>query len=305
LDFRGAPPTAELTTTWRDLTWPGSPVTSPSGELTLAGTADAYRFDAAGTVVVTGRNASFTAAGTGAELELAFERAVLTTDAGRGTLQATGSMSLETRETRLALTAADFDPAWIDARWPGRLRGTATLRAALGPIATAELAEFALNGELRGYPVTIGGGATFTAPRTVRLAALRLDSKDNRAVLTGTLDDANVDVTVDAALTSLDLLVPGAAGAVNAAGTVRGTWREPRVRGRIAARDVSVASIVVAQLDADGEAGLAPTAPAAFTIEASGLSRGPVAVERVRAALTGTTGAHTATITATAADWDA
>jgi translocation and assembly module TamB len=306
LVFGAAAPTAELRTTWRDLAWPGiATVASPSGELTLAGSVDAYRYDADGAVVVAGRNASFTAGGTGARLELAIERVELAADADRGALRATGTASLAARETRLTVTAEDFDAAWVDARWPGRLRGTASLHAALAPVVRAEVGDLALAGELRGYPITIGGGATFTAPGNVSLAALRLESTGNRTVLTGTFDADNVDLRVDAELTNLDLLVPGARGAVNASGTLGGTWRDPYARGRIAARDVALASFTLTELDANGEAGLASTAPLALTIEAAGVARGPVTVERIQATVTGTTAMHAATVAAAAADWDA
>jgi translocation and assembly module TamB len=306
LVFGAAAPTAELKTMWRELAWPGiTAVASPSGELTLAGSFDAYRYDATGAVVVAGRDATFTAGGTGARLELALDDVLLSTDAGRGALRATGTASLAARETYLAVTADDLDPAWLDARWPGRLRGTAALHAALSPVATAELDDIALAGELRGYPVSIGGGAAFTAPGNVRLAALRLESAVNRAVLTGTLDADDIDLRVDAELTNLDLLVPGARGAVSASGTLRGTWREPHARGRVVARELALAGFTLAEVDANGEAGLASEAPLALTIEAAGIARGPVAVERIRATVTGSTARHAAIVTATAADWDA
>jgi translocation and assembly module TamB len=306
LVFGGTAPTAELRTTWRELAWPGlATVASPSGELELAGSLDAYRYDAMGAVVVAGRNASFTAGGTGAQLELELERFTLAADADRAALQATGTVSLAARETRLAVTAEDFDPAWLDARWPGRLSGTAALHAALAPTATAEVDDVALAGELRGYPVTIGGAATFTAPGRVGLASLRFESAANHVALTGTFDADNVDLAVDAELTNLDLLVPGARGAVSAVGTLSGTWREPQARGRIAARELAFAGFTLAEVDVSGEAGLAPTASLAVTIEAAGGARGPVTVEGVSAVVTGTTDAHTVTVAATAADWDA
>jgi translocation and assembly module TamB len=303
--FGRAAPTAELDTTWRELAWPGiTTVASPSGELTLAGSFDSYRYDTAGAVVVAGRNASFTAGGTGTRLELVLERLALAADVDRGTLQATGTVSLERRETRLAVTADDFDPAWVDARWPGRLRGTAALHAALVPVATAELGDLALAGELRGYPITIDGGAAFAAPGRVTLAALRLESAANRAVLTGTFDADDVDLRVDAELTNLDLLVPGARGAVSASGTLGGTWREPHARGRIAARELALAGFTLAEIAATGEAGLSSAAPLSLTIEATGAARGSITVEHMRATITGTTARHAATIVATTPHWD-
>ena len=108
---------------------------------------------------------------------------------GGGTLRGVGSLDLESRETsaRRSRQAASI-PTWIVAAWPGRLDGTARLRAGLAPEPNVALDAIALAGELRGYPVTIGGAAALTGRDRVRLDALRLDSGSNRVVLTGALD---------------------------------------------------------------------------------------------------------------------
>ena len=283
---------------WQNLAWPGvTGIASPSGRLALAGSLDEYRYDGAGTLDVVGRAASFTVAGTGRRLLLDVAPLELTPAAsGGGTLRATGSVDLESRETSVDLAATRWDPSWAVAAWPGRLDGTARLRAGLAPEPNVALDAIALAGELRGYPVTLGGAATLTGRDRVRLDALRLDSGSNRVVLTGALDRERLDLAVDAELDELDLLVPDAVGALTASLTVGGTWREPRGNGEIALRDAAYAGVVLQRLDVRGTAGLATDAPVALTVEAAGIARGPIGIRELGARVDGTAGAHTARV---------
>ncbi|HVJ30344.1 MAG TPA: hypothetical protein VNA66_08580, partial [Gammaproteobacteria bacterium] len=169
------PFSVDVVNTWQNLAWPSvAGVASPSGRLALAGSLDDYRYEGTGTVDVLDRDASFTVAGTGQRLLLALEQLELVPAApGRGSLTAGGNVDLEGRDTSLDLAARGFDPAWIVAAWPGRLDGTAQLRAGLEPEPNVTLAGLALGGELRGYPVTLGGAATLTDSDRVRLDMLR------------------------------------------------------------------------------------------------------------------------------------
>ena len=250
---------------------------------------------AAACVEAVSRNASFDVEGTGAGLELAITELVLTPTApqGGGTLTAGGSVSLQNRTANLAVTANDFDPAWLVAAWPGRLTGSAQLRAAAEPEPNGALEAIDLVGSLRGYRVSLRGAAALTGRDAVRLDELRLESGDNYVLLTGALDDTRLDVTVDAELAAIDLLVPDAAGSLTADVTLGGTWQEPRGSGRIGLRDVAFAGIAVERIDVNGEAGLAPDARVALTVEAAGLARGPLRVADLRVVAAGTTAAHT------------
>ena len=292
---------------WQNLAWPGvAGIASPSGRLTLAGSLDDYRYDGNGAVDVLGRPANFTVEGTGRRLLLELARvAFLPAAPGSGTLQGSGSLDLERRETSLDITATRFDPIWIVNAWPGRLDGTARLRAGLAPEPNAALDAIRLEGELRGYPVTLGGAAAVTGTDRFRLDALRLDSGSNRVVLTGALDRETVDLVVDAKLDELDLLVPDVDGALTAQITVDGTWQEPRAEGRITLIDAAFAGVSLERLDVRGAAGLAPNARVDLDLDAAGIARGPVRVRELAATVDGTAAAHTARIELTAEDVDA
>ena len=151
--------------------------------------------------------------------------------------------------------------------------------------------------------MTLRGAAAFPEPGSVRLDALRLESEANYVVLTGALDRASLELTVDAELEKLDLLVPDVGGALTADLTLGGTWQQPHGRGRVGLRNLSFAGATLGSLDANGELGLAPGARVALTVEGADGARGPVRVADMRVAIEGTTAAHTLRIDAADADW--
>ena len=80
-------------------------------------------------------------------------------------------------------------------------------------------------------------------------------------VLTGALDRASLELTVDAELEQLDLLVPDVGGALTADLTLGGTWATAaRAAGGSACATSSFAGATLGRLDANGELGLAPGA---------------------------------------------
>jgi translocation and assembly module TamB len=292
---------------WQDLAWPPvDGIASPSGRLALVGSLDDYRYDGSGTVDVLGRSGNFSVAGTGQRLLLALTRLELMPAApGSGALRGVGSLDLAGRATSLDVTASRFDPVWIVGAWPGRLDGTARLRAGLAPEPNAALEAIELTGELRGYPVTLRGAAAVMGSDRYRLDALRLDSGSNRVVLTGALDRERLDLVVDAKLDELDLLVPDVDGALTAALTVDGTWQEPRGDGHITLSGASLAGITLERLDVRGTAGLAADARIDLNVAGLGIARGPVRVRELDATVDGTAAAHTARVELTAEDVDA
>ncbi len=137
LEFVGSP-RVDVVTDWQALAWPGvTTVTSSAGRLAIAGTIATYRYDGSGQLETLGRTADFAVEGRGERLELAIAELVLTptppppSPRSGGTLRGRGAVSLANRTADLAVTANGFDPGWLAADWPGRLDGTAPLRAAL------------------------------------------------------------------------------------------------------------------------------------------------------------------------------
>ena len=231
-------PRAELAIDWRDLAWPGvDALASPSGRVNVAGTLADYRYDGTGALAIDGRAATFTARGKGSGAQLALERLDLDARGGAasaGVLAAQGSVDLAARRVDVNVTATDVDPGWWDADWPGRLRGTAAVRAGLAPFGVAFDA-LDIAGTLRGYTLALRGAAEYTAPDRWRLAGVRLASGANRVALDGALMPAGLDLVADVDVANLDVLWPGLRGAADGQGRhrrqLRGAERPRPARG--------------------------------------------------------------------------
>ncbi len=307
LDFAEEPRT-ELAIDWRDLAWPGSAgLASPSGRLSLVGTLSDFRYDGAGMLVIDGREAEFAARGTGAGLQLALERLELdprTGAAGAGVLVANGNVDLAAGTTSLAVTATDANPAWWQADWPGRLRGTAVVRAGLAPVGVA-FDSLDIAGALRGYPLTLRGAAEYTAGGRWRLAGVRLASGANRVAIDGGLTATSLELTADADIANLDLLWPGLRGAAAGKVTLGGSFDQPSGRGRLVGHELVLGEYTLAQVVIEGELGGAPATPLALRVEATGAARGTLRVERLIGAANGTMAAHRVTLDFDAEEWHA
>jgi translocation and assembly module TamB len=300
-------PRFDLAITWQNLFIPGvANLVSPAGELKVAGAIDDYRFDGKGTLDIDGRAASFDGGGRGEAGELTFETLALeplVDGAAAGTLHATGSLSLERRGAQLAIVAADADPSWIHPAWPGKLSGTATLNTNFAPAFLTRFDALDLRGELRSYPVKVGGAAEVTAGNHWRLAPLRVDSGPNVIVLDGELDSETLAVNVDATVEQLDFVWPGVTGALIAKVDFSGTWQELRGSGAFEARNAQIGDYSVETLNVAGEAGLAPGTPLTLDIRATGAKRGAIDANDVQVSFRGTTSALRATLEAHADDW--
>jgi translocation and assembly module TamB len=305
IDFSSAP-RVELATRWTGLAWPTTTVvTSPTGELTLLGTLDAYRYEGLGSVVVQERVSGFTVTGSGNGPELSLERLELTPrndGASAGRAIAMGDASLAARTARVTVEAENFDPAWLNTAAPGRLSGTLAIDARLTTELAASFSDANLRGELRGYPLALSGSASFTAPDRWRFDALRLDSDASFVTLAGTLDSAQLSLDATADVADLRLLAPEVEGSLRGSAALSGSWSEPHARGRVVAANLATAGLTAATLEVAGEIGLADAAPLALDAAATDLRRDALVVARATLTASGTTGSHTVTVEADALD---
>ena len=308
LDFTSAT-RFDFALAWTGLVIPGvDHFVSPSGTAKLVGTVADYRYEVTGTIEVDGRPASVTGDGRGARGELALAQVVLgpvLDGKPAGTLRAAGTVSLPRGVADLALDVRNANPGWISPLFPGRLSGTGTLHTAFVPSFFTRFGDVALAGELREYPVTVRGAAEVDDANSWRLDKLALDSGPNRISLDGRLAPDDLDVAVAARVDSLDLVWPGLRGGLDGEARFAGAWSEPRARGHVEARALALGAYAIERLTVTGEAGLPADTPLELTIDAHGVTRGPLAVDDAHAALAGKTSALRATFEARAADWRA
>ena len=299
-------PRVDLAISWRDFAWPGvDALSSPSGRVDLVGTLADYRYDGTGALAIEGRAAAFAAHGKGSDAQLVLERFDLDArrgDATAGALAAEGAVDLAAGTARVNVTATDFDPKWWHEEWPGRLRGTAAVRAGLAPVSVA-FDSLDIAGSLRGYTLALRGAAEYSAPARWRLADVRLAAGANRVALDGALTPAGLDLAADIDVANLDLLWPGLRGAARGKVAIGGSFDEPSGRGRLAGQGLAFRDFRLEQVTIEGELGGAPAAPLVLRLEAMGASRGPVRVERLEAVANGTTAAHRVTLDVSADEW--
>ena len=301
-------PRAELAIDWHDLAWPGvDSLASPSGRVNVAGTLADYRYDGTGALAIDGRAATFAARGKGSGALLVLERLDLDARSGSasaGVLAAEGTADLAARTLDVKVAATDVDPRWWDAAWPGRLRGTAAMRAGLAPFGVA-FNSLDIAGTLRGFTLALRGAAQYNAPDRWRLAGVRLASGANHVALDGALMPAGLDLVADADVADLNLLWPGLRGAAAGKVAIGGSFDEPSGRGRLAGHGIAFGDFSLEQVTIAGELGGARTAPLALRLEATGAARGAIRLQRLVAVADGTSGAHRVTLDLSGEDWHA
>jgi translocation and assembly module TamB len=162
----------------------------------------------------------------------------------------------------IAAFVVDADPE----RWSGLLDLQVASRGRLtetGPALTATLE--GLSGELRGYPVSASGAFELAEDRLI-IDGFRARSGPSTLRIDGVLD-GSLDLRY--ALDSPDLasLYPGAAGRVQAAGSVSGAVGSPRLQVDLTAVDVLIARQRIARLSALADLDLAPDGRLAIQME--------------------------------------
>lgn len=189
------------------------------------------------------------------------------------------------------LSAENLDPGrrWPD--WPGRLSTRVRSSGAdsdQGLDLNAVIEELA--GTLRGYPVA-GSGSFARQGGTLRIENLQLNSGDARV-------EANGSVAAQWALDwrlsapRLEQLLPGYAGALEANGSIDGARAQPRILAEARARDLAVAALRLAELQADADLSLHAGAPLTLTAHGRELRLAERDFATLEVTLAGTLDAH-------------
>src|SRR6185295_4306465 len=121
----------------------------------------------------------------------------------------------------------------------------------------------------------------------------------------GALTSTGLELAADIDAANLDLLWPGLRGTASGKIAVGGSFDRPRGRGQLVGRGLEFRELKLEQVTIAGELGGAPAAPLALRLEATGVSNGPILVQRIEAAANGTMAAHRVTLDLAAAEWHA
>jgi translocation and assembly module TamB len=233
---------------------------------------------------------SLTGQGRGSDLGLDFEQLALTTLGGA--IDISGKLDWSPQlQWEAVLEARDIDPGqrWPD--WPGRLGVRLDSRGAVVDEELTLTARIeALNGTLRGYPVS-GQAAVELKDGQLDAQAVELRSGSSQLNLAGQVSDAwTLEWTVKAP--DLEEVLPGVAGRLQAQGSVAGPRTEPRIQGHARLADITRGDLRLANFDLEADVSLAPGAPLKLQGHGRTLAIGARRLDEIDLQLSGQVDAH-------------
>lgn len=295
----------ELELSWEDLTWPPAPEpvwATPAGTLQWRGEPQRYVAELAGALRVTGVPSLEVALAAEGDLS-GFQAPEVTIRGLDGSLTGTGQLQWSpTLQWTLEVAAKALDPGQEWPEWPGRL--DAALRH------TGVMAEeglelglqvWDLTGKLRGYPVTGETDLTLAGER-LEVRTLSLDSGAARLRAQGRVAE-RWDLEWSLAVPELAGLLPQGAGALEAEGKLSGARSTPRMKARLAGRDLALEGLRASRAAADLDLALAGQWSGQLTLDAVRI--GEQRLGQVRAGLEGKPTDHRLWLEAEGADLSA
>ena len=292
-----ADPDLDMQLHWQSLQWPlagEAAVSSPEGRALLTGTPDAWNLDLemqlAGSQVPAG---DWLARGEGDRKELRLE--YLRGSLLDGGVDLSGTVAwAPVPRWNLQGAGKDLDPGSWQPELPGligfELRTEGQLETAAGLQATFNLQQ--LTGELSGRPVSAAAKGA-VAGDAITLDTLDLVSGANHLHASGELDGEHLALDWTLQLPDPGLLLPGAAGSLEASGHVGGITTSPQMTARLAGADLQLDDQSLQRLTASVQAGSAPEAPLQLEIELLSLQQGEqTLLDSVRLTAAGTTASH-------------
>lgn len=289
---------------WTALRWPlreNKWVSSATGEFSLTGTTDEYRFALSGPV--SGENipaGEIKLAGVGRADEVTLHNIDIATLGG--TLHGDAALQWgKGLRWQARLRGTQLNPGVRWSAWPGRLSLAANADGEIRDahvLTNVELTK--LGGVLRGYPLQAQTRVTLDdASYTVHRAELR--SGKSRLRAHGTLTDRwTLDWDVDAP--DIAALYPELSGTISGNGTLRGPRATPHIQYAVQARNVHYQSVRVGQLDSRGDVDLDAKQPTTLSARAANIEVSGWRADTLQFNLDGALEAHRAVVTMRAPD---
>lgn len=285
----------QLSGHWRGLGWPlqgrAPRLSSPQGRFAVEGAPEDYAFSVAADLSapeLPGARLEAQGQGDLQGLRLPSLRLQVLEGAVEGSADLSWTPGLA---GRAELTARGLDPSahWPD--WPGRLEGRLSLRLRQGAEGRrAELHIAELGGVLRGQPLA-GGGRVRLEGERLDVEGLSLRAGAARLELSGSIAE-RWDLRGAASVPDLSALWPGACGGLQTQGRLSGPRLRPHATGSLQARELALAGLQVARLEARADADLAAQGPFSLSVEAEQATLAGRPWQRAALQASGTGGAH-------------
>ncbi|MDR3088944.1 MAG: translocation/assembly module TamB domain-containing protein [Desulfobulbaceae bacterium] len=173
------------------------------------------------------------------------------TDGDYGAFSAEGDFSwAEGFSWRGQITADQFNPAIFASDYPGSLDAILSAEGTIsGQSRAGSLTMKKLSGQVRGYPVTGGGGLRFL-DNTLTVDSLLLQSGAARLELDGDIAE-QLDMTAELAVPNLGEALARASGALAGRATLSGALKQPRIEANLKGNSLVFADHRLARLNAD------------------------------------------------------
>ncbi len=292
-------PTAfEARLDWSGLHWPplapAPELTSPEGQLKLAGTPDAYRFDLdaalAGAQIPPSH---WQGSGQGDRSGLVLEP--LTSKLLGGELRLSGLLGwAPSPRWDLQASGHGLDPG----QWLPELAGRLGLALSTSGRIDAERALQAdfdlkrLGGELAGRELSLSARGLL-AGESLTLRRLQLDSGGNRIIAEGGLSARRLALNWQLEIPEPGALLPGAGGRLEASGRLEGSPERPSLQAKLRGQDLTLDANALSRLEADLQAGLGSDAPLRLDLSLGSLRDGErLLLQAASLQGRGTTGDH-------------
>jgi translocation and assembly module TamB len=296
-----AEPSLDVQLQWSSLQWPLTTqpaVSSPEGRLQLAGTPDAWNLELAMQVAGSQVPASdWLARGEGDLRELRLE--YLQGKLLDGNVALAGTVGWDpVPRWNLQVVGNDLNPGSWQPDIPGllafELSTDGQIDAQQGPQLSFALQR--LSGELSGRPLSAAGKGAVVGD-ALTLESLDLASGNNRLHGSGKVDGEQLALDWTLQVPQPGLLLPGAAGSLQASGRLAGTTASPRLSARLAGSGLQLDDLLLPRLSADVQVGLAAEAPLQLDLELESLQQGgqPL-LDAARLNVIGTTASHQLTL---------
>jgi translocation and assembly module TamB len=272
---------------------------SPEGSVHLSGPLRALRVTGSGTAIIASETLAVAVDGQYGTEQIRIDDARIAISDMAATVS--GTVAANGRRASLVVTGSAIDPAHWQADWPGSLDVNTRLDATIDDGLVMRFEDLTVTGQLRGRPVVATGALVYDDTRW-STDGLNVISRSDSIAVSGTVSDA-LNLRVTGEIGDLALLLPEVGGRLRADLDVRGALLAPTVDGEVELHDVSFGEWAVDDLAISGVAGLAIDEPFRLSAQAAGLRAGAVSVETAALATEGTLGTHSASFSASAADW--
>lgn len=274
--FDGGTPTVDIAARWQDLQWPlegAALATSAGGAGTLRGPMP-YDFSVAGEVARAGAHAwRATGAVRGLLSQEQLTIAAYELKTLGGTLQGAGALQFaQPRAWTLSANASGVNPAALHPGFPGRVSFTAHAEGSrLDKRTRFKLRVAELAGTLRGERVR-GAGHIERDRQTWIARGVEAQFGKARLKLDAALGESlNARWTLHAP--ALASLLPGAAGAVDFSGSVRGARKAPHIVAAFRGEGLRYQTWAADRLQLDADVDVSDAAASRFTLEAQRVGR--------------------------------